>query len=65
MVIKFNKKIYKLNTIKSAIKDYQELADFKMSQTKEYIKVELKNIDREVKDIIKDEFCNYVLSKSR
>ncbi len=65
MTLKFDKKIYKLKAIKLAIQAYQELADFNLSQEKKYIQVELKNIDQDVKDIIKDEFCNYVLSQIR
>lgn len=62
MTIKFNGKIYKLKAVKSAAKAYRELADFKIGSSKNYIEVELKNINREVKDIIRGEFGNYVLS---
>ncbi len=61
MVIKFSKKIYKLNAIKSAIKQYQELADFSFEKKDDYIFVKLKKIDKDIEKIIKDEFCNYVL----
>jgi len=62
MIIKFSGKIYKLKAVKLTAKAYQGLADFKISQLKDYISVELKNINKDVKDIIKDEFCNYVLA---
>ena len=62
MIIKFSNKIYKIGAVKSSAKAYRGLADFKISQTKDYIKAELKNIDQSVKNIIKDEFCNYVLA---
>ncbi|MBU1137090.1 HxsD-like protein [Patescibacteria group bacterium] len=62
MIIKFSSKIYDLKAVKLTTKAYQGLADFKISQLKNYINVELKNINKDVKDIIKDEFCNYVLS---
>jgi len=65
ILINFNKKLYSLKAIKLAIKEYQKLANFSLSQRKNYIQVELKNIDKEVKKIIKDEFCNYVLFKSK
>ena len=60
--INFNKNLYQLKAIKAAIKEYQELADFNLKKKRDYIQVELKNIDRDLKGIIKDEFCNYVLS---
>lgn len=65
MVIKFCKKLYKKKSILIALKDYKELADFNLSETKNYIRVNLKNIDKDVKDIIQDEFCNYVLNIMR
>ena len=47
------------------MQEYKELADFSLGGNKEYFEVELKNIDRDVKNLIKDEFCNYVLSQLR
>lgn len=57
----FNKRLYKIKAIKLAIKEYQNLANFSFKQKENYIYVKLENIDKEVKKIIKDEFCNYVL----
>jgi len=57
----FNKQLYKIKAIKLAIKEYQNLANFSFKQKENYIYVKLENIDKEVKKIIKDEFCNYVL----
>lgn len=65
ILINFDKKLYPLKAIKLAIKEYQKLANFNLVQNKKYIQVELKNIDKDVKEIIKDEFCNYVLFKSK
>ncbi len=65
MKIKFNKKIYSLKAIKLAIKDYQKLADFNLEQKGEYIQVELTKIDKNFKEIIKEEFCNYVLGSKK
>ncbi len=65
MIIRFDKKIYKLKAIKLAIKEYKELADFVLKTKDKYFEVELKNIDQDVKGLIKDEFCNYVLSQLR
>jgi len=62
MVIKFSVRIYKLSVVKSAIKAYRGLADFSIKEKKDYFEVGLENIDKEVKDIIQDEFCNYVLA---
>ncbi|MBL7053264.1 MAG: hypothetical protein ISS02_01200 [Candidatus Portnoybacteria bacterium] len=61
MNIKFNRQIYSLKAIKLAIEDYKELADFNLKQDKNYIQVKIKNINKEFKKIIKEEFCNYVL----
>ena len=61
MKINFNKNLYRLKAIKLAIKEYKHLANFNIKQTGDYIQVELKNINKEVKQIIKDEFCNYTL----
>jgi len=61
MIIRFNKNLYNLKAIKLAIKEYQNLADFSLRQKGSYFQLELKNIDKDVKSIIKDEFCNYVL----
>ncbi|PIQ92254.1 MAG: hypothetical protein COV69_03150 [Parcubacteria group bacterium CG11_big_fil_rev_8_21_14_0_20_39_14] len=59
--INFNKNLYKLSAIKSAIAAYKHLADFELKQDKKYIKVFLKNIDKEIEFLIGDEFCNYAL----
>lgn len=61
MVIRFNKKLYKLKAIKSAIKTYRQLADFSLKAKGKYFEVSIENIDPEVKPVIRDEFCNYVL----
>lgn len=65
MLITFNRKFYNSKAIKNAIKAYQELADFKVEGNKKTIKVIVRNIDREIKEIIKDEFCNYVLAEMK
>jgi len=61
MSINFNKDFYSLEAIKKAIQDYKGLADFDIEVKKKIIKVDLENIDPGSKDIIKEEFCNYVL----
>lgn len=62
MLINFDKKLYSFKAVKSAVKEYQNLADFDLKQKSKYIQVRLKNINKEVRPIIKDEFCNYILS---
>jgi len=61
ILIRFNKNLYNLKSIKLAIKEYQNLADFSLRQKNNYIEVVLKKINLEVRSIIKDEFCNYIL----
>ena len=65
MTITFNKHFYKLPAIKKAIKAYKNLAKFGIKEEKNKIKVELSKIDKDVKNIIKDEFCNYVLAEMK
>jgi len=59
--IRFNKKIYSLAAIKKAIEEFKNLAEFKVTDTNDYLEVEIDKIDHEVKDVLKDEFSNYVL----
>lgn len=65
MVIKFHKKLYKKKAIEAAIQDYEKLADFILKERSGYYELRIKKIDEDVKDIIKDEFSNYVLSLMR
>jgi len=61
IVINFNKNFYTVEVIKKAIQDYKRIASFSIKSDKKEIKVEIKNINLEPRDIIKEEFCNYVL----
>ncbi len=61
MTINFNRNFYNLKSIKKAIRDYKGLADFDIKVGKKNIRVNLKNIDLESKNVIKEEFCNYIL----
>lgn len=61
MIISFNRNFYNLESIKKAIRAYKGLADFDVSRDKKNIKVKLRNINPESKDVIEEEFCNYVL----
>lgn len=60
--VKLNKKLYKLKAICGAVKDFGDLADFKIKKnSNNHYLVELNNIHKEAQDKIVDEFCNYVL----
>ena len=61
MVIRFNKKLYKQKPIKAAIRSFGEVADFNFSKKDNYYSIELYNPREYPADVIKDEFCNYVL----
>jgi len=63
MTITFNKAIYPLKAIKIAIQSYKGLGKFKLTEKNRYFVVRLTNIKKGVEKIIKDEFCNYVLSQ--
>jgi len=60
-IIKFNKHIYNLEAINQAIKEFKNLAEFSIKETNDFFEIKLDNINGEVKEIIKDEFANYVL----
>lgn len=63
--IRFNTKIYKKKTIQEAISAYSHLAKFKVEDNKDYIRVKIEKIDPEFKDILADEFSNYVLGMTK
>ncbi len=65
MTILFNKQFYRLQAIKKAIEAYKELAVFNIKEKDNNIKINIDKIDKDVKDIIKDEFCNYVLAETK
>jgi len=65
MTLNFNKKFYNLKTIEKAIKAYRRLADFKVEENKNRIKVRIRNMDKEIKKILSDEFYNYVLAEMK
>ncbi len=65
MTINFNNKFYSLKAIKNSVDAYKELAVFTVEKNKNNISVKITDIDNEVKDILKDEFCNYVLNEHK
>ncbi len=60
-MIEFNKKIYKLEAIKKAAEEFKNLANIRIKETGGYIKVTFDKIDSEYKEVLKDEFTNFVL----
>lgn len=60
--ISFNKDFYSLESIKKSVKDYKEVATFTIEDKKDVIKVDIDCLDDDFKDLIDQEFCNYVLS---
>lgn len=65
MTLVFNKQFYHLRAIKKAIKAYKELAVFNIKEKDDNIEVDIDEVDKDVKDVIKDEFCNYVLAETK
>jgi hypothetical protein len=65
MIVKFSKKFYNLKAIEKSIKTYQGLGSFHLKKDKDDIMVEITDIDNNFKNVLKDEFCNYVLSELR
>jgi hypothetical protein len=63
MTINFNKNIYPLKAIEKTVQAYKNLAKFKTIEKGDYYVTEITNIEKDVENIIKDEFCNYVLSQ--
>lgn len=57
----FNKSFYDLKAVRNAVKDYKDVADFNLKDTKKSIRVILKNIGARNEELIKNEFSNYAL----
>lgn len=60
-MLRFNRKIYTIEAIKSAIQAYKEFSNFKINKKAKYIEVSLKPTGRSNAETLKDEFANYVL----
>lgn len=63
--VKLNKQIYRLAAVKKAIEAYRHLAQFSLKQDARYYQVTLDHIAPTVKDILKDEFTNYILALNK
>jgi hypothetical protein len=61
MTVKFHKRIYKKNAVNRTMDVFKEAASFQLGQKGNYHIVTINNIDRDIKETIKDEFCNYVI----
>jgi len=61
MEIKFDKNIYKKEGILNTVEAYKNLADIDFYENEDFFIIIMKNIDEGVKDVIRDEFCNYSL----
>jgi len=64
-ILRFNTQIYKKEAIREAISAYMHLAKFKVKDNKDYIKVKIENMNPKVKNILMDEFSNYVLGMTK
>ena len=65
IIINFDKKFYDLEAIKNTIKAYRGLADLEVKENKKSVGLEASNVDKDIKDVFKDEFCNYALSETK
>lgn len=65
MRVNFHRRIYRRKAIESTIAAFRHLADFSLSKEGDYFRVRIGNIDAEVKEELKDEFCNFVLAETQ
>lgn len=59
--LKFHNKLYSLESLKKAIKAYEEIVEFRLIKGKDYNKVEIKILGDFQDENIGDEFKNYAL----
>jgi len=65
MKIKFNNQIYNEKAIKTAVSAYNKIAKIKVQKTRSYYLVNIKNAKSCFKQVLKDEFSNYVLGLTK
>ena len=65
MIIVFSKEFYQIDAVEKAVDAYQSLAVFDVKETVDKIKVEITEIDKDVKQVFKEEFGNYVLAETK
>ena len=63
--ISLDSRIYKISAVKSAIRDYAEIADIQLEKQNGALILTLENYPEDLKDTIEMEFCNYALWKLR
>jgi hypothetical protein len=63
LTVEFDKRIFGLKAVKSAVKDYGDFAKFAVSEKKDRIIVEIDSIDYEPVDVFLGELGNYVIHK--
>lgn len=63
MKLSFDKQFYSLDVIQKSVQAYKDLADFSIEEKEQEISVRMSNIDEDVKDVIADEFSNYILAR--
>lgn len=61
--IRFSKKIYTKKAIENSIGAFCHLARFRISADTNHFIVSVDAIDKDVKDVFKDEFCDFVLAE--
>jgi hypothetical protein len=59
--LNLNKKIYSKQAVLHAIADFQAIAKFSLQDKPKYWQVKIDLINQQFKNIIKEEFANYVL----
>lgn len=64
MKLKFSKNFYSLEAAQNSVKAYRKLADFEIKEKKDFIEITIKNIDKDFKHILADEFSNYFLAET-
>lgn len=61
MIIKLANNIYSESAVAQAVVDFAQTAEFKVSHQDNYNIVEISNPTEDI-ELIKKEFCNYILS---
>lgn len=61
--ILLHSKIYRKKHLLRTADAFKDLADFRIKKDKEYYRVQVMLKEKEFKDTISDEFCNYVISE--
>ena len=58
---KINKNIYRKDCIEKVVETYRQLADINIIDQENFCIIKIEKVDSKYKNIIKDEFCNYLL----